>query len=58
MAALLGMIIVSFVMIGARYFNWAVLSGFSDTVSLVLRLCRGCSILQSLQLVDVNRIKK
>ena len=31
MAALIGMIIVSFVMIGARYFNWAVLSAFSDT---------------------------
>ena len=31
MAALFGMIIVSLVMIGARFFNWTVLSGFSDT---------------------------
>ncbi len=32
-------------MIGARYFNWAVLSGFSDTVSLVLGYVGCCSIL-------------
>ena len=56
MAALIGMIIVSFVMIGARYFNWAVLSGFSDTVSLVLGYV-GVVVFSIFTAIDVNRIK-
>ncbi|WP_288581922.1 Bax inhibitor-1/YccA family protein [uncultured Veillonella sp.] len=53
MAALLGMIIVSFVMIGARYFNF---SGFSDTVSLVLGYV-GVVVFSIFTAIDVNRIK-
>ena len=56
MAALLGMIIVSFVMMAARYFNWAVLSGFSDTVSLVLGYV-GVVVFSIFTAIDVNRIK-
>lgn len=56
MAALIGMIIVSFVMIGARYFNWAVLSAFSDTVSLVLGYV-GVVVFSIFTAIDVNRIK-
>jgi len=56
MAALLGMIIVSVVMIGARYFNWAVLSAFSDTVSLVLGYV-GVVVFSIFTAIDVNRIK-
>ena len=56
MAALIGMIIVSFVMIGARYFNVAVLSAFSDTVSLVLGYV-GVVVFSIFTAIDVNRIK-
>ncbi|WP_295819773.1 Bax inhibitor-1/YccA family protein [uncultured Veillonella sp.] len=56
MAALLGMIIVSLVMMAARYFNWAVLSGFSDTVSLVLGYV-GVVVFSIFTAIDVNRIK-
>jgi len=54
LAALIGMIIVSVVMMGARFFNWTVLSGFSDTVSLVLGYVGVFSIFTA---IDVNRIK-
>ena len=56
MAALLGMIIVSLVMMGARYFNWTVLSAFSDTVSLVLGYV-GVVVFSIFTAIDVNRIK-
>ena len=56
MAALFGMIIVSLVMMGARFFNWTVLSGFSDTVSLVLGYV-GVVVFSIFTAIDVNRIK-
>ena len=45
-----------YVMIGARYFNWAVLSAFSDTVSLVLGYV-GVVVFSIFTAIDVNRIK-
>ena len=56
MAALFGMIIVSLVMMGARYFNWTVLSGFSDTISLVFGYL-GVVVFSIFTAIDVNRIK-
>ena len=56
LAALIGMIIVSVVMMGARFFNWTVLSGFSDTVSLVLGYV-GVVVFSIFTAIDVNRIK-
>lgn len=43
-------------MIGARYFNVAVLSAFSDTVSLVLGYV-GVVVFSIFTAIDVNRIK-
>ena len=56
MAALLGMIIVSFVMIGAVILTGLYLSGFSDTVSLVLGYV-GVVVFSIFTAIDVNRIK-
>lgn len=56
LAALVGMIIVSVVMMGARYFNWGLLSAFSDTVSLVLGYV-GVVVFSIFTAIDVNRIK-
>ena len=50
MAALFGMIIVSLVMMGARFFNW------TDTVSLVLGYL-GVVVFSIFTAIDVNRIK-
>ena len=47
---------IGFVMIGARYFNVAVLSAFSDTVSLVLGYV-GVVVFSIFTAIDVNRIK-
>lgn len=56
LAALLGMIIVSVVMMVGRYFNVAILSAYSDTVSLILGYV-GVVVFSIFTAVDVNRIK-
>ena len=56
LAAIIGMIIVSVVMMCARYFNWGLLSAFSNTVSLVLGYV-GVVVFSIFTAVDVNRIK-
>ena len=56
LAAIIGMIIVSVVMMCARYFNWGLLSAYSSTVSLVLGYV-GVVVFSIFTAVDVNRIK-
>lgn len=56
LAALLGMIIVSVVMMVGRYFNVAILSAYSDTVSLILGYV-GVVVFSIFTAIDVNRIK-
>ncbi|PQL19979.1 BAX inhibitor (BI)-1/YccA family protein [Veillonella denticariosi JCM 15641] len=56
LAALLGMIIVSVVMMVGRYFNVAILSVYSDTVSLILGYV-GVVVFSIFTAIDVNRIK-
>ncbi|ETS91760.1 Bax inhibitor-1/YccA family protein [Veillonella sp. AS16] len=56
LAALLGMIIVSVVMMVGRYFNVAILSAYSDTVSLIFGYV-GVVVFSIFTAIDVNRIK-